>query len=68
MASNSDSKKSSSSRLLGDLPMTGEIDEKEKIRYISHAMFFFGCALLSFGVWALSGFSDSAGTAGPFPF
>ncbi len=62
------SKKGQSSRLLGDLPMTGEIDSKERVRYISHLMFFFGCAILSFGVWALSGFNSSAGQAGPFPF
>ncbi len=61
-------KKSEQSRLLGDLPMSGEIDEKERIRYISHAMFFVGCALFSFGIWALTGFNSSTGQAGPFPF
>ncbi len=66
MASNSS--KSDQSRFLGDLPMTGEITEKEKIRYISHLMFFIGCALFSFGIWALSGFNASSGQAGPFPF
>ena len=60
--------KSGQSRFLGDLPMEGKITEKEKIRYISHAMFFVGCALLSFGVWALSGFNNASGQAGPFPF
>ena len=60
--------KSEQSRFLGDLPMEGDISEKERIRYISHAMFFVGCALLSFGVWALSGFNSSTGAAGPFPF
>ncbi len=59
--------KSEQSRFLGDLPMTGEISEKERIRYISHLMFFFGCGLLSFGVWALSGFNASSGASGPFP-
>ncbi len=61
-------KKSDQSRFLGDLPMDGEIDEKERIRYISHLMFFGGCALLSFGVWALTGFNAASGQAGPFPF
>ncbi len=61
-------KKSAQSRLLGDLPMTGEIDEKERIRYISHLMFFIGCALFAFGIWALSGFNASSGAGGPFPF
>ena len=60
--------KSDQSRFLGDLPMQGQISEKEKIRYISHLMFFAGCGLLSFGVWALSGFNASGGQAGPFPF
>ncbi len=60
--------KSEQSRFLGDLPMTGEISEKERIRYVSHLMFFAGCALLSFGVWALSGFTASSGQSGPFPF
>ncbi len=59
--------KSEQSRFLGDLPMTGQITEKERIRYISHLMFFIGCALLSFGVWALSGFASSGGQSGPFP-
>ncbi len=68
MAPSSRSAKSDQSRFLGDLPMTGEISEKEKIRYISHLMFFAGCAILSFGVWALSGFNSSSGAAGPFPF
>ena len=59
--------KSEQSRFLGDLPMQGEISEKEKIRYISHLMFFVGCGLLSFGVWALSGFNAAGGSGGPFP-
>ena len=62
------SKTSQQSRFLGDLPMEGEISDKERIRYISHLMFFIGCALFSFGVWALSGFNASSGQAGPFPF
>ena len=60
--------KSVQSRFLGDLPMQGGISEKERIRYISHLMFFIGCALFSFGIWALSGFTESSGQAGPFPF
>ena len=68
MTRSSGNAKSDQSRFLGDLPMTGQISEKERIRYISHLMFFFGCALLSFGVWALSGFTESTGQAGPFPF
>ena len=64
MASN----KSVQSRFLGDLPMEGGITEKEKYRYVAHLMFFIGCALLSFGVWALSGFTPSTGATGPFPF
>ena len=60
--------KSEQSRFLGDLPMSGEITEKERIRYISHLMFFAGCGILSFGVWALSGFTPSTGATGPFPF
>jgi len=64
----SDTQKSIQSRFLGDLPMEGKITEKERIRYISHAVFFAGCALLSFGVWALSGFTNSSGQTGPFPF
>ncbi len=60
--------KSDQSRFLGDLPMEGKISEKEKIRYISHLMFFIGCALFSFGIWALSGFTSSTGASGPFPF
>ncbi len=59
---------SSNSRFLGDLPLQGGIGEKEKIRYISHLMFFIGCGLFSFGIWALSGFTSSTGQAGPFPF
>tara|TARA_Y100001968_G_scaffold235776_1_gene218983 strand:+ start:169 stop:372 length:204 start_codon:yes stop_codon:yes gene_type:complete len=66
--SRSDMNKSEQSRFLGDLPMTGQISEKERYRYIAHLMFFFGCALLSFGVWALSGFTSSTGATGPFPF
>jgi len=62
------SSKSTQSRLLGDLPMQGEISEKEKIRYISHLMFFIGCGLFSFGIWALTGFTASTGSTGPFPF
>ena len=60
--------KSDQSRFLGDLPMQGSISEKERIRYISHLMFFIGCALFSFGIWALSGFNASTGASGPFPF
>ena len=60
--------KSEQSRFLGDLPMEGGITEKERIRYISHLMFFGGCALLSFGVWALTGFSSATEGGGPFPF
>ncbi len=60
--------KSDQSRFLGDLPMTGDVTEKERIRYISHLMFFIGCFLLAFGVWALSGFTSSTGATGPFPF
>ncbi|KGG12571.1 hypothetical protein EV05_1783 [Prochlorococcus sp. MIT 0601] len=48
--------------------MEGEISEKEKIRYISHLMFFIGCGLFSFGIWALTGFTSSSGATGPFPF
>ena len=59
--------KSEQSRFLGDLPMEGDISEKEKIRYISHLMFFAGCGLLSFGVWALSGFNAAGSSGGPFP-
>ena len=59
--------KSEQSRFLGDLPMTGEISEKERIRYISHLMFFFGCGILSFGVWALTGFNAASSSGGPFP-
>ena len=66
MAPNSN--KSEQSRFLGDLPMAGSITEKERIRYIAHLMFFLGCGLLSFGVWALSGFNNATGQAGPFPF
>ncbi|AAP99857.1 MULTISPECIES: hypothetical protein [Prochlorococcus] len=62
------SSKSNQSRFLGDLPMQGEISEKEKVRYISHLMFFIGCALFSFGIWALTGFTASSGSTGPFPF
>ncbi len=62
------SAKSDQSRFLGDLPMQGKISEKEKIRYISHLMFFIGCALFSFGIWALTGFTASSGATGPFPF
>ncbi|WP_320674545.1 hypothetical protein [Prochlorococcus sp. MIT 1341] len=58
----------SNSRFLGDLPLAGGIGEKERIRYISHLMFFIGCGLFSFGIWALSGFTSSTGQAGPFPF
>ena len=64
MASN----KSSQSRFLGDLPMEGGISQKEKYRYVAHLMFFVGCALFSFGIWALSGFTASSGATGPFPF
>ena len=64
MASN----KSPQSRFLGDLPMEGGISEKEKYRYVAHLMFFIGCGLFSFGVWALSGFTASSGSTGPFPF
>ena len=60
--------KSEQSRFLGDLPMTGEISDVERIRVISHLMFFAGCGIFSFGVWALSGFNASSGQAGPFPF
>ncbi len=59
--------KSEQSRFLGDLPMSGEITEKERIRYISHLMFFAGCGILSFGVWALSGFNAMSSSGGPFP-
>ena len=62
------SSKSDQSRFLGDLPMSGEISEKEKIRYISHLMFFIGCGLFSFGIWAFTGFTPSSGATGPFPF
>ncbi len=62
------SSKSTQSRFLGDLPMQGEISEKEKVRYISHLMFFIGCGLFSFGIWALTGFTSSTGATGPFPF
>ncbi len=68
MAPSSSNSKSDASRFLGDLPMEGGITEKERIRYVSHLMFFAGCGLLSFGVWALSGFTNSTGQAGPFPF
>ena len=54
MASN----KSPQSRFLGDLPMEGGITQKEKYRYVAHLMFFIGCALFSFGIWALSGFNE----------
>ncbi len=64
----SSSNKSEQSRFLGDLPMTGEISQVERIRVISHLMFFAGCALFSFGVWALSGFTSAAGQSGPFPY
>ena len=64
----SSSRKSEQSRFLGDLPMTGGISDVERIRVISHLMFFGGCALLSFGVWALTGFTSAAGQSGPFPF
>ncbi len=64
----SSSNKSDQSRFLGDLPMAGGISETERIRVISHLMFFSGCALLSFGVWALTGFTSAAGQSGPFPF
>ena len=64
----SSSKTSEQSRFLGDLPMTGGISDVERIRVISHLMFFGGCALLSFGVWALTGFTASSGSTGPFPF
>ncbi len=64
----SSGKKSEQSRFLGDLPMAGGISEKERIRYISHLMFFAGCALFSFGIWALTGFTPSTGQSGPFPF
>ena len=62
------SKKSPQSRFLGDLPMEGGISQKEKYRYVAHLMFFIGCALFSFGIWALSGFTASSGSTGPFPF
>jgi len=62
------SKKSPQSRFLGDLPMEGGITQKEKYRYVAHLMFFIGCALFSFGIWALSGFTASSGATGPFPF
>ena len=61
------STKSDQSRFLGDLPMQGDITEKERIRYISHLMFFIGCGLFSFGVWALSGFNAASSSGGPFP-
>jgi len=65
MAANSDN---SSGRLLGDIPLQGQIGEKERIRYIVHLMFFIGCGLFAFGIWALSGFTNAAGQGGPFPF
>ncbi len=65
MARNSDS---GNARLMGDIPMSGGIGEKERIRYIAHLTFFGGCGLLAFGVWALSGFTNSVGQGGPFPF
>ena len=61
------SNKSQQSRFLGDLPMQGEISEKEKIRYVSHLMFFFGCAILSLGVWTLAGTPLNYSGGGPFP-
>ena len=64
----SSSKRSEQSRFLGDLPMTGEIGDVERIRVITHLMFFGGCAIFSFGIWALSGFTPSSGATGPFPF
>ena len=64
----SSSKTSEQSRFLGDLPMTGEIGDVERIRVITHLMFFGGCAIFSFGIWALSGFTASRGASGPFPF
>lgn len=48
--------------------MEGGITQKEKYRYVAHLMFFIGCALFSFGIWALSGFNASSGATGPFPF
>ncbi len=48
--------------------MEGGITQKEKYRYVAHLMFFIGCALFSFGIWALSGFTASSGSTGPFPF
>ena len=32
--------------------MEGGISQKEKYRYVAHLMFFIGCALFSFGIWA----------------
>lgn len=55
-------------RFLGDIPFDGQIGERERIRYTVHLMFFLGCGLFSFGIWALSGFTNSAGQTGPFPF
>ena len=60
--------KSEQSRFLGALPMPGEISDVERIRVISHLMFFAGCAIFSFGGRALSGFTSAAGQSGPFPF
>ena len=60
--------KSTQSRFLGDLPMAGGITQKEKYRYVAHLMFFIGCGLFSFGIWALTGFTSSSGATGPFPF
>ena len=48
--------------------MEGGISQKEKYRYVAHLMFFIGCGLFSFGIWALTGFTASSGATGPFPF